>query len=991
MKTPNTFIPGYGRFCTPQEEARWQAQHMRELHRMFDQGVECLRRGAREEGLFWLGRAERLSGRDDTVSFTYAVALLEGGDIGWALPRLMRIWKRCGVREAGLALAGVLWRSGQAVEAAHVIGQVLARNSLGVGHDVLMDGIAASIKAVGWASLSCAGVLWLRVREPVTVFLDDAPLGPFSSGMYDLAEHAPQQKGPWWRGERLHLICDGHTVLGGQIDLQAVIRCHSLITPEAQGVRGWLWYPGEPGAVPTIRVDGHKTPIKIEGLAEGFSSTALLQRPYGFYLPYEAWPDLAVKRTGFYDGYGRLLQGAPLDPALVQLMQSPSSTGNKRKGWTREGCRKARKHVGKGQQSTVAAGCAVIIPVYRDKAMVQACVESVLATIPPSCRVIIVDDASPEAALRTYLLSLAQEGRVRIKRHERNRGFVESINTGLALVPEGWDVIWLNSDTLVFGPWVERLRRWLGQVGVGTVTPLSNAGGLTSYPVPNRDNPAPSVQEAAALDALCQQQAEAMPLHVSLPTANGFCMAVSAACLKAVGRLRGAYFAQGYGEENDFCLRASEAGFTHLVGADVYVLHYGHGSFGAEGSPLLQRNLTILNRLYPGYDAAIQRWKRAEPLRVFWRQLDWQRMAQHRARFSSAVVLLQHRGGGGVARATKEHATRLSKNDVLPFIIEPTQEGCRIVSPIDGVEAPNLIFCLPEEYPILVAFLQAMGVVRVFWHHLLGHEPAMRQLHHKLDVPYEVYVHDHIWFCPRIALLNEEGRYCGEPSLTGCAACLARGDAPAEVGISLPDLIARSTKELNEASRVVAPSEDAAKRLERHISINNPVERESLEDDEQICSAPGPLRHNHFIVKERPLQVIILGGISRWKGYDIVLTLGHYIQQHNLPLRLTVIGGTHDDESLLKAGIKVTGSYEDVDTYALIRESGADIGFLPSIAPETWCYALGWLWRAGLAVIGFDIGAAAERIKRAGPDWGRVVPLGLPVDRLAALFMALGR
>ncbi|MCT6855357.1 MAG: hypothetical protein M3Z59_02985 [Bombella apis] len=287
MKTPVTFIPGYGRFCTPQEEARWEAQHLQELHKMFTKGMACIKQGELEDGLFWLGRAERLSGRAATLSFTYAMALWEGGFLAKALPRLEDLWGQSGVRETGLALAGVLSQQGRAVDAARVMAQLLARNSLGDGHDVLMYGIVASIKAVGWASLSCAGVLWLRVREPVTVFLDDAPLGPFSSGMYDLAEYVPQQKGPWWRGERLHLICDGHTVLGGQIDLQAMIRCHSLITPEAQGVRGWLWYPGEPGAVPTIRVDGHEVPIKIEGLAEGFSSTALLQRPYGFYLPYD--------------------------------------------------------------------------------------------------------------------------------------------------------------------------------------------------------------------------------------------------------------------------------------------------------------------------------------------------------------------------------------------------------------------------------------------------------------------------------------------------------------------------------------------------------------------------------------------------------------------------------------------------------------------------------------------------------------------------------
>lgn len=995
MRGQASFIPGYGRFYRPQDEVRWKIRHMQEIQQTFERGLDSLKRGERSDALFWLQRAERLSGRDDNISFTCAMILLESGAVRQALPRLEALWARYGMREAGLALAGGYLRCGKPEAGRRIMGQVLSRNSMTEAHHTLADSLSFPAGLPGWAVLSNEGTLRLRVTGNAVVGLDGRTVGTVPAGVHDLSRMISEDAGPWWQGQTLTISCVGQPVLGSPIDIQAVIRCQSLVMAEERGVRGWLWYPGEPDFLPSMWIEGHETAFQVEGLAEDFSSSALLQRPRGFSLPYEDWPQLAGKSTSFYDQYGRLLLGAPLDPVLMTLMQHPRPAGSVRKGWTVRGCRMPRKGAKSSTIKKVAchddeAGCAIIIPVCRDEMMVRACLERVLETVPASCRLIIVDDASPEKGLQDYLAGLARCGRVCLYRHEINRGFVASINTGLTYVPAGWDVILLNSDTLVSGSWVERLLRWIRHEGAGTVTPFSNAGGLTSYPKRDRDNPAPDPADAAELDRMFQLQAQSERPVVALPTANGFCMGISASCLAAVGLLRGEYFAQGYGEENDFCLRASEAGFTHLAAVDVYVLHHAHGSFGTGAAPLLQRNLDILNRLYPGYDAAIQRWKDGDPLKDFRRQLDWRRLRQYRMQFSGAVVSFQHRGGGGVARAVREQAARLARAGILPIILEPTETGCRVVSPVVALDVPNLMFVLPEEQPVLLSFLREMGVQHVIWHHMLGHERGLRTLHRQLNVPYDIYVHDHVWFCPRIALLDEHGRYCGEPSMAGCRACLSRGKLQVDEGMDLPAYLSRSAEELKQARRVVAPSRDAAHRLERHLPDVGLIEIEPLEDDRQIRAGSPPVRSGCPPTEERPLRIVVLGGISRWKGYDVLLALAQHVQKNNLPLRLILIGGTHDDETCLKAGIEVTGSYEDDDVLSLLDMSGADIGFVPSIAPETWCYTLGWLWKAKLAVVGFDIGASAERIRQAGPDWGRVVPLGLPVDRLVKIFLEMG-
>ena len=103
---------------------------MQEIQQTFERGLDSLKQGERSDALFWLQRAERLSGRDDNISFTCAMILLEGGAVRQALPRLEALWARYGMREAGLALAGGYLRCGEPEAGRRIMGQVLSRNSM---------------------------------------------------------------------------------------------------------------------------------------------------------------------------------------------------------------------------------------------------------------------------------------------------------------------------------------------------------------------------------------------------------------------------------------------------------------------------------------------------------------------------------------------------------------------------------------------------------------------------------------------------------------------------------------------------------------------------------------------------------------------------------------------------------------------------------------------------------------------------------------------
>jgi glycosyltransferase involved in cell wall biosynthesis len=235
-----------------------------------------------------------------------------------------------------------------------------------------------------------------------------------------------------------------------------------------------------------------------------------------------------------------------------------------------------------------------------------------------------------------------------------------------------------------------------------------------------------------------------------------------------------------------------------------------------------------------------------------------------------------------------------------------------------------------------------------------------------LGVPYEVYVHDYAWFCPRIALVQEHS-YCGEPAISGCETCIADYGRVIEEPIPVAALVARSMAVLGGARRVLAPGADVASRLVRHFPKLR-AEVSAWEDDAAIARPPLPRAARH---------ICIIGGIGVEKGYEVLLACVRDAFRRKLNLRFTLVGHSCDDERLLAAGpIAITGRYDPDEAESLIRAQGADIAFLPSIWPETWCFTLGHAWRAGLQAVVFDLGTPAERMRRSG--WGWVLPLGLP-------------
>jgi hypothetical protein len=160
---------------------------------------------------------------------------------------------------------------------------------------------------------------------------------------------------------------------------------------------------------------------------------------------------------------------------------------------------------------------------------------------------------------------------------------------------------------------------------IATVTPFSNNATICSYPYEGWPGGVPGTLGIAALDRAAAHANAGR--RATIPTAIGFCMLVRRACLARIGAFDAEHFGRGYGEENDFCMRAAAAGWRHVLAADVFVFHEGAASFREERAALVERATATLGRMHPEYQPAVHAFIAADPLSGLRMALDQARLA----------------------------------------------------------------------------------------------------------------------------------------------------------------------------------------------------------------------------------------------------------------------------------------------------------------------------------------------------------------------------
>ena len=623
----------------------------------------------------------------------------------------------------------------------------------------------------------------------------------------------------------------------------------------------------------------------------------------------------------------------------------------------------------------------VIMPVYAGyRETLQAIYAVLSARNKTSFELIVVDDCAPEARLASKLTGLSKLGLFTLLRNKSNLGFTRSVNLALRR-NRSRDVILLNNDAFVNGDWIDRMLAH-ARPDVATITPFSNNATLCSYPVIFEDNDVQFGSASRKLDMLAAHCNRGK--SVDVPTGVGFCFFMSRRAINAVGMFDARTFGAGYGEENDFCLRAASAGFRNVHALDIFVYHAGATSFGSGADKRKERNLQKLQRKHPDYTQKVREFARADPSRTARQAIDLARITS-KAR-GKVVLCFSHVLGGGIEHYLVQRAAARRGHETL-IVARPEIRGKSItLEPLgDKVDYPNLRgIPFPENGDFLRDILATADISHIEVHSSFGYHSdftkELPRLSKSLGLPYDFHIHDYLPVCPRITFVDDSNQYCGEKGPKQCRSCLRKG-AP-ELPHVHADLMERGSitigawrsmyrSLLSGARNVFCPSKDAGRRLRRYLPglhVNIVPHEQALK-----ASPPRPRRR----ASGSSLRIGLIGGLSIAKGALVMAACAQSALAENQQVEFVLIGHTPLPAASLP-NVTITGKYRDDDVQALIRSHDLDCLFLPSIIPETYMYTLSHAVASRLPVFVFNLGAQGERI-RAYP-LGYAMPLSMARD-----------
>lgn len=597
----------------------------------------------------------------------------------------------------------------------------------------------------------------------------------------------------------------------------------------------------------------------------------------------------------------------------------------------------------------------VIVPVYRGLDATRLCIESVLGScLPEETHLVIIEDCSPEPELKAYCQSLIGHSQVTLISHDRNMGFVASVNEGMKLHPDR-DVVLLNSDTRVANDWLSRLHSAAyTEEKIASVTPFSNNASICSFPIANQFNALPEGVTLDELDLLFAQTNRGCAT-VALPTAVGFCMYIRRDSLLAIGYFDEAGFGRGYGEENDFSLRAAAAGWKNILAGDVFVWHEGSVSFGEDRHELMQQGEKLLSTRYPEYASLVRDFIVQDPLAVLRNNVSQTLTARALASFANTelpkILMISHQWGGGIEQHLQDLRALLA-GSARVLILRGQSKG-RVGIELVGTDGfQQSVGEFDSHFDSWIAALRAISFDRIHLHHVHGWSPRILDLVLALEVPLDITLHDYYTISPYYHLwpkINDEAFSESRAS--------DRDGWPTEP-VAWQALF---RPVLRNAARIIAPSQDVAQRIQ--VIFPEVVMRVEMHPEQPLIVPP-------------LIKVALLGGLSRVKGMDLVFRVATEARERSLPLCFRLIG--HSAEPL-PAAITATGTYESDQLGYILAEERPDVVWFASQVHETFSYTLSAALALGKPIVATEVGAFVERLQSVTN--AQLLPVDATVDQ----------
>lgn len=601
----------------------------------------------------------------------------------------------------------------------------------------------------------------------------------------------------------------------------------------------------------------------------------------------------------------------------------------------------------------------IIVPVYKGLRQTQNCIESVFnSNLTTPYRIILINDCSPEQEVTDYLRSISKKDKVTLLENKSNLGFTETVNIGMSLSQEN-DIVLLNSDTVVANDWLDKLKLHChSKERIGTVTPFSNNATICSFPTLDGTKQLPHNLSINTLDSLFYQANKGR--HTEIPTAVGFCMYIRRECLTETGFFDVEAFGKGYGEENDFCLRAINKGWVNVLAADTFVFHEGEVSFQENSNPRKLNAMKVITSRYPNYEREVANHVRLNPALPF-------RFAAIAAILKNdsrpKIIQVVHALGGG----TQKHVDMLTtdlRSQIITVQLSSfiSDYGILLLHIKIDDDLLKIDIKLPTyDVNYIVDLLKSLNPSGIHIHHLLNINFQIKEVINQLNIPFVLTLHDYFYICPFITL-TQKGNYCGEPGTAGCNNCISTRKPN-----QATDILSWRQKYkwfFDHSSWVICPSIDVYNRYFKYFPNANyrVVYHENQDTGTSEVKLP-EIHNNEF-------RVAILGSLISHKGlYTLTDTLSLF-QKNQEKVTFKLIGSIHEKmKSFPKELFSATGFYDDTDLDSLIESFNPHLILFLSRCPETYSYTLTSALKNRRAIATPKFGAFTERLINRSWTW----------------------
>ena len=618
----------------------------------------------------------------------------------------------------------------------------------------------------------------------------------------------------------------------------------------------------------------------------------------------------------------------------------------------------------------------VVVPVFNAPAETKACIESVLAALPPWAELLISDDASSDPAISSVLCSFEGLHGVRIVRRPQNSGYTINVNEAIRSTPSG-DILLLNSDTLVPPNWLRLLQRAAySEERIGSVTALSDNAGAFSAPIPGEKNVLPAWQDSEGFARLVAE--EGRRVYPTVPTGSGFCFYIRRDLLDAIGLFDEETFPRGYGEENDFCIRAERAGWRNIICDEVYVRHARSASFQDAKTGLIKRALSIISKRYPEYLRAVRAaFTDGDELCGIRYRIAHASLRRPDAARPRILFVLGMESGGTPETNLDLMSSIQAEFDPLLFLCD-TRRGCvfRIVGRewtlMEEFQLERSVLPTSHDSPDyslhISRILDDHKIELVHIRHLGRHGLSVIDNAKAKAIPVIHSFQDFYTICPNVKLVDAAGQHCEGTCTTGemadCSVELWSSDKS-----KLPPLKHNWVRRWQSLMSSVLSKVDYFITTSVHTrNLITSIYPEIKGKPFDVIEHGRDFRDFHLLAAplraDEVLRILIPGILTSAKGLDLIRSIKALDRENRLEFHF------FGQEIEPLGGIGVShGKYDREHFAERVQRIRPHVGAILSVWPETCSRTLTEMWACGIPVVVTAFGAPEERVLQHRGGW----------------------